>query len=252
MKIINNGESYTEKNFKGLSLYEKKLFINYFLLLATIIAGIILSVRWSSFLPIFLIIMIAGLMFPRLRKIYNKTKDKVKNFQDGIQGEDEVLKVLNESLSDDYYYIKNFLIPNTMIGDIDGLIVCPKGIILLEIKNYKGRFRFSGQDLFKKIKDNIYRLFGKSPVRQVHMQKDCLQKFLNDKNFSANIIPFVVMVDGKVENYSGTQGIFISTINNLVNNISNLNTNSGWTTDKISQAVTLLSPQHTKLGLDHR
>jgi len=42
------------------------------------------------------------------------------------------------------------MIPNARIGDIDGLLIGPKGVVILEVKNYQGVFRISGPDLYRR------------------------------------------------------------------------------------------------------
>lgn len=58
----------------------------------------------------------------------------------GLRGENEVARLLNENLSNDYYLYHDIPIRSGFnTAQIDHLVVCAKGIFVLETKNWRGR-----------------------------------------------------------------------------------------------------------------
>ena len=125
-----------------------------------------------------IMLLFAGIIIPPLFENVKSLQEEIEFLKYGKEGEEEVLQILEESLDDNFIYISNYVIPNTRIGDIDGLLMGPKGIIILEIKNYAGFFRVSGGDLYRKLKGDIYKLYKKNPFKQIIKQKDYLEKFM--------------------------------------------------------------------------
>lgn len=74
---------------------------------------------------------------------YFKTRQNARDEQymsAGLRGENEVAKLLNENLSNDYYLYHDILIRSGFnTAQIDHLVVCAKGIFVIETKNWRGR-----------------------------------------------------------------------------------------------------------------
>jgi len=90
------------------------------------------------------------IVFVLVRKHSDSLFENIGNFKKGKRGEDEVAAMLKENLDDNYTCVENYMIPNARIGDIDGLLIGPKGVVILEVKNYQGVFRISGPDLYRR------------------------------------------------------------------------------------------------------
>ena len=157
-----------------------------------------------------------------LKPILENLSEEIRNFRYGKEGEESVLNMLSKTLDDNYIYIPNYTIPNTRIGDIDGLLIGPKGIIIIEIKNWDGYFRISGPDVYRKLRGAIFKLYKKSPFKQIARQGQYLAKFLKENGIYMKIIPLVVLVYGRIASISGKTGIFITEENNLINHIFKL------------------------------
>jgi hypothetical protein len=68
----------------------------------------------------------------------------------GIIGEERLKEVL-KNYPDDYILVFNYEIPEPRIGDIDALLISPKGIFILESKNYRWNvLDYRVSDLYKK------------------------------------------------------------------------------------------------------
>ncbi len=100
----------------------------------------------------------------------------------GLLGQENVENVLN-LLSDEWVMLNNYAIPHKNC-DIDHLIVGPKGIFVIETKNYNGKVECSGDTwTYTKTGKNggIYRGHINNPSRQLKRNVWELRKYLEKK-----------------------------------------------------------------------
>jgi hypothetical protein len=71
--------------------------------------------------------------------------DKYKAFKLGYEGEKNVTQHLKSTLSDDYLLINDVVLP-PYDGNIDHIVLSPKGIFAIETKNHRGRITFYGDE----------------------------------------------------------------------------------------------------------
>jgi uncharacterized protein YwgA len=92
------------------------------------------------------------------------------------------------------------------------LLISPKGIFILESKNYNGKFRLSGSDLYKKTRFRTYKLLIKDVVGQIKRQKEALERYLKNNGIEIPIYPFLVFTSNHsfVEQPSPQKEIFIT------------------------------------------
>ena len=106
-------------------------------------------------------------------------------WQEGQAGEDAVGAFFAGTLGDEWTLIRGY---QNKKGEIDALLVGPRGIHAMEIKNYKGRIRCDG-DVWTRDKHDRWGnqvLFaapitdhgGRSPSQQVNQAADVLEEFL--------------------------------------------------------------------------
>jgi hypothetical protein len=184
--------------------------------------------------------LLAAFIIPPLMNIAQSLQEDLEFFKYGKEGENKVLQILNESLDDNFTYITNYVIPNTRIGDIDGLLIGPKGIVILEIKNYAGIFRISGEDMYRKLKGDVYRLYKKNPFEQIKKQKEYLDKFLHEKGIDVKITPIVVLVYGKINAITGPTKVLITEANQLPNYIFELPLIPEWNPELPNKIIQVL------------
>jgi len=169
------------------------------------------------------VIFIVGvLIFIIFKDKFKALEDSIYKFRKGQRGEDSVVNALTQFLGDEYIYIPNYIIPNSRIGDMDGLIIGPKGVIILEIKNWEGIFRISGRDVYRRLRADIYKLYRKNPFVQVYRCNESLRKLLAYKGMNTRVIPVVVLVSGKISAITGKTEIYITEVEKLVNYILGL------------------------------
>lgn len=174
------------------------------------IGNIITNKKWLD--PMFIIIGISfvlGLILGiaeirflnRIDTYLDKLITSLKNAIKGNLGEKKTFAKLKDILDKkDYKIYPNFHIPHPGEDfDLDAIIIGPKGIICLEIKNISGKFDFIGEDTYKYWYGNKL-LLGEynSPSREVIRHADRLQRWLYENNFK-DISPkrFILLIDAE-------------------------------------------------------
>lgn len=114
----------------------------------------------------------------------------------GLRGENEVAKILTEGLDNTYYLYNDVSIRSGFSrAQIDHLVVSPKGIFLLETKNWRGRL--AGDENDRKWLQHVYpdqppRALS-NPVLQNRRHVAVLEKFLRSGGVpEIPIIPMLV------------------------------------------------------------
>jgi hypothetical protein len=180
MKVIKYKKSFAEEK------EEREYYRGFKIGLPGFILGIIILISWflliyfskSYFVQrygflIFVLTIIGIFIAKFFIDISDIHFDQRKIAKKGIEGEERIEEVLR-NYPDDYILVFNYEIPEPRIGDIDALLISPKGIFILESKNFDGRFRLSGNDLYKKIQFKIYKLINGNILGQIKKQKEAL------------------------------------------------------------------------------
>lgn len=167
-----------------------------------------------------------------LYRLWRNLKNAIK----GNSGEKDTFKKLQDILDRKEYKIyPNFLIPipnSQKKFDIDAVIVGPKGVICLEVKNINGKFDFIKEETYKHdyhygndcidlLKEN------KSPSREALNHRLSLEKWLHKNGFN-DIFPrcIILFIDGRVVNKLEPVGYYVVPgIENLADRIQKLEIN---------------------------
>jgi hypothetical protein len=218
MKVIKYKKSFAEEKSEREHKKAIKTAIM-FIFLGLLILGIIyFYIKYSSHpfvkkygFYIFLFIFLSAIFLPNLQDLADYYFSQRDIAEKGIIGEERIEEVL-KNYPDDYILVFNYEIPEPRIGDIDALFISPKGIFILESKNYDGTFRLSGSDLYKKTRFRTYKLLIKDVVGQIKRQKEALERYLKNNGIEIPIYPFLVFTSNHsfVEQPSPQTEIFVT------------------------------------------
>lgn len=251
MRIIEYQKSYSSKWFERLNKRALVILLISISLLAFLFLLLYYSLLkpprflepYKKFFPYLSIIII--LILTNLKNDIEDALYEQKIYYKGEKGEEIITEVLKRSLDHRFIYIKNYSLPNVERGDIDGLILGPKGIIVLEVKNYFGEFRISGSDLYRKTRKWLtYKLYPKSPIRQVLKQAYFLRQILKDKNIDVKIIPIVVFVNGRIESIQDLDECFVVEYSDLTDFIYSQPDLKNWNEDLEKNVLNILGVAH--------
>ena len=118
---------------------------------------------------------------------YKKHDHGSASFLNGLRGEDSVVALLKDALSDEYSIYCDVII-DPKFGNIDYVVLGPVGIFTIEVKSHKGEIGFDGQHLTRNGNQ-----FEKDFLKQVMGQAISLHDFLLGKlNADIFVKPVIV------------------------------------------------------------
>ena len=140
----------------------------------------------------------------------------------GKSGENSVNRYLSHYVLDcNWYLIENILLPayRNSTAQIDHILICPRGIFVIETKNYKGFI--SGKPSDRRIKHR-YSKYGKSysiynPIKQNQTHCSAVRNIIRKDNIECSIYPVVIVLGAEV---SGEIKQFIQPLNFLTDYIN--------------------------------
>lgn len=118
------------------------------------------------------------------------------SYRAGIQGEKAVVEALQEL--DDSYYLINDIMVGGKRGNIDHVLLSPKGIFVIETKNYTGDVRCDGDRWSKKGEHRLYEI--RSVSKQTTNNANYLGGLIHRKlNLYILVRPICVFTNPRVE-----------------------------------------------------
>lgn len=163
----------------------------------------------------------------KFEKTFDKYSDNIHKFRLGVEGEELVDEELRRVLDEKIYHIfPNFQFKGSKF-DIDFIIIGPKGVILLEVKNYTNKLKFF-DDHVNYVTEWNEGLANKDPRVALSYYKTQLHDYLRKEGFDNLIFKTaVVFVDeSKVERASDKIGMYIiAGVNNIAKYFSGLSDN---------------------------
>ena len=219
MKVIKYKKSFAEEKAEREHKKAIKTSIMAIFLVLLVLVIIYFLIKHSShpfvqkygFYIFLVLIFLSGIFLPNFQDLADYYFSQRDIAEKGIIGEERIEEVL-KNYPDDYILVFNYEIPEPRIGDIDALLISPKGIFILESKNYNGTFRLSGSDLYKKTRFRTYKLLIKDVVGQIKRQKEALERYLKNNGIEIPIYPFLVFTSNHsfVEQPSPQTEIFVT------------------------------------------
>ena len=179
-----------ENHKKSIKKYFKIILIG-----TILVVPVYLYVPNLIFLYFVLYFVFLGLMSFKINEHYSD----IKSFHAGLQGETTLKQTLN-SLSDDFVAFYNVPIDNSK--DIDCVLVGPKGVFIIEVKNHKGTIIYS-ENGWKQIKTGRggTQYLGNlgNPGKQLLANMHKFKKFLDENNIHVWIQPILVFTNPEAD-----------------------------------------------------
>ncbi|MCW4005910.1 MAG: NERD domain-containing protein [Candidatus Bathyarchaeota archaeon] len=167
MRRVKTARSYVQVQMRKKAL-------NAFLCVLVVVA-VVLSVLAKLFLTRTLGVLEQGLLLfcvaPLLGFYYYLGEYRV--YRGGLEGEKQVTKRLNSTLSDDYYLLNGVSLKGSR-SDIDHIVVGPNGVFVIETKNWSGSISCKG-DNWQRQNSHI----NASPSKQTKANADKIKDILN-------------------------------------------------------------------------
>jgi hypothetical protein len=147
-------------------------------------------------------VLLAYIAFSYLIKI-RQNREEEQTLEAGARGESQTARQLADSLDNTNYLFNDIILRNGFQrAQIDHLVVGPRGVFVVETKNWRGRIEGHGNDLFwqqfKRPGEAPIRI--KSPVVQVRRQSALVGQVLRSAGHSPDVVvPIVAFASTRTE-----------------------------------------------------
>lgn len=203
MKIVASEKSFSKKQIKKHRIKKYSVFISVFLIVIVLLYFCYksLSNDPNRFNPIVLIqvfsMIVGALLYVLFKWLFGKLDTYIDNIDinlgvamAGDKGEVMVFEELKKVLDDNYTVYPNYIIPGHKF-DLDFLIVGPKGLVVVEVKNFSNATFFSeDKAMIIKQSDSAYKqettkLVGSSdPRNKIETHCKTLSNYLSYLEFN--------------------------------------------------------------------
>ena len=162
-------------------------------------------------------------------------KRRYQNQMKGFQGEQLFDQLINHPQQIGYIVNDLFLRNKDTDYQMDSILILNKQLIIYEVKNYTGEYRYENGSLFSK---NGYSL--QNPVDQVNRKKSYLNNWLLNNGYSYKTKAYVVFInsDFYIYNLPPTNAIlFVGQLDRHFNTLVNMNQSVNARDKKLAQAL---------------
>ncbi|MDD2325475.1 MAG: nuclease-related domain-containing protein [Alphaproteobacteria bacterium] len=160
------------------------------------------------------IIILAALFQIISSKDRKSLKRYIEKFRIGDDGENLFIEKLSVKLDDGYVYISKY--PMNSGGDIDGILISKKGIIVLEIKNWRGKFAVYHRKIFKNFFHKLQRY--SDAFEQVENNRTELERLIK----GYKIRPWLGFGPRTNYNIKENPGVFVVNWDNIAEHVFSL------------------------------
>ena len=127
----------------------------------------------------------------RLFPVIDSHEKREQDFGKGRAGEEALTDFLREHLNGDWTLHRNLVLPDGK-GDMDGVLLGPGGLFVLEVKAWTGAYRVTGTRWYKRTPSGRWCSVSSSPSRQALANAKRLEAWLTAQGISLAVQPRVV------------------------------------------------------------
>ncbi|RLC65850.1 MAG: hypothetical protein DRI48_06080 [Chloroflexi bacterium] len=143
-----------------------------------------LSAGWMGISVVML--AVAWWLIPRVARL----RMEARNFAKGRRGEQRLVAFLREELDGHWVLFRSVVLPGYQ-GDLDAVLIGPRGIYALEVKAYSGYHRNEGNKWQKRLL-GVWRTVDSNPTRQALRNAQRLHDYLETQGIDVWVEPRVV------------------------------------------------------------
>ncbi len=161
----------------------------------------------------------------------------------GAQGEASAARRLNDLLDHTHYLFNDLLLRHGFrTAQVDHLVVCPRGLFVIETKNWRGEVSGRGDDpTWQQVKrpgESPIRL--KSPILQVRRQAAVVAQLLKSAGLDwPDVVPVVAFASARTHVRIGNPGLPVVHLDGLADAMA-AHAGRTYTTADVDRAVALL------------
>ena len=167
----------------------------------------------------------------------------------GIKGEKAVTEALRE-LDDSYFLINDLLLPKRG-GNIDHILLSPKGIFCIETKNWTGDIRCNGDEWSKKGGIRVYPV--ESVSKQAWKNANDLSELIHKRlDIGVPVTPICVFTNASAKLKRTRPTLAVVRLAELTQYVRNAKPLTNLTADEISFIAQSILPKHLTEPVIHK
>ena len=150
-----------------------------------------------SFVTGLVILILLGWLFNFVfERVNKKIEEQIEAYRLGQEGEDSVVQRIIQALDGNWHLFRNIVIPGRTKADLDLVLVGPPGVWALEVKNFRGEYRNTGETWEIKNGKN-WKGAKVNPSRQANNNSLRLKNFLKADGINAFVNPAIVWANSE-------------------------------------------------------
>ena len=142
-------------------------------------------------LALLVVLAVIGLTVYLLDRVVKGLDRQIDHHRQGQAGEDRVAEIARQSLDGHWHLFRNIVLPGRTRADLDGVLVGPAGVWVLEIKALTGEYRNTG-DRWEYKRGSRWKPIRANPSRQAEANAIRLANFLKADDLKQWVTPVVV------------------------------------------------------------
>ncbi len=177
----------------------------------------------------FCILILLVLLFYIIPDILTKRLDKqIDEYRRGQEGEDRVVELIIQALDGNWHLFRNIYIPGRYKGDLDLVLVGPPGVWVLEVKNFRGKYRNIGEN-WEYLRGKKWKTASVNPSRQAFKNVLRLANFLKADGLNVFVTPAVVWANEGSPLFVENPSVAVWTYTRLADELGNI-----WQGEKVT------------------
>jgi hypothetical protein len=129
-------------------------------------------------------------------KINKRLDNQVEQYRRGQEGEDNTVQLIVQALDGNWHLFRNIVVPGINKADLDLVLVGPPGVWALEVKNFRGEYRNTGETWEWKNGKN-WKAAKVNPSRQANNSAYRLKNFLKADNVNVFVNSAVIWANSE-------------------------------------------------------
>ena len=184
----------------------------------------------SLVLAVGILLFIVWLINFAADKITKRLDDQIESHRRGQEGEDNAVQLIVQALDGNWHLFRNIVVPGINKADLDLVLVGPPGVWALEVKNFRGEYRNTGETWEWKNGKN-WKAAKVNPSRQANNSAYRLKNFLKADHVNVFVNSAVIWANSESQLTVENPSVAVWRYDRLPDELGNI-----WQGENLSEA----------------
>ncbi len=153
--------------------------------------------------------------------LLNRIDKQILYYRRGHEGEERVVAAMHSVLDGNWFLFRNIVLPGRNKSDLDSILVGPSGVWVVEIKNFTGEYRNTGEGWEYRAR-NRWKAAKNNPSRQAQDNAVRLASFLKADGIQQWVTPAVVWANPEAQLQVENPLVAVWTLDRLPDELDNI------------------------------